>query len=205
MYGNRINNLVAFLRLENSVVPLKSSPFFKKVLLSLVIGNMAHVSSAVASEQLEKTGDILQVAVPAVAGVISIGYGDFNGLGQLVEGAIWTSAATHLLKFTINEERPNGGDHSFPSGHTSSAAQGAAYLQFRYGWQYGLPAYIATGVVGYSRVESDYHYWRDVIAGAALATGIQYAITGMRMSVTNFVVVPTFSDDGVGLYASLNF
>lgn len=73
VYGNRINNLVAFLRLENSVVPLKSSPFLKKVLLSLVIGNMAHVSSAVASEQLEKTGDILQVAVPAVAGVISIG------------------------------------------------------------------------------------------------------------------------------------
>ncbi|MOA60857.1 PAP2 superfamily protein [compost metagenome] len=40
-----------------------------------------------------------------------------------------------------------------------------------------MPAYVAAGAVGWSRVESDNHYWRDVIAGAAIATGFSYLFT----------------------------
>ena len=157
------------------------------------------------SETLEQTGDILQWGIPAGAGFISAAKWDGEGLGQLLEGALWTSLSTHVLKVTINEERPNGRDYSMPSGHTSAAAQGAAYLQFRYGWEYGVPAYALRGLVGYSRVENKYHYWRDVAAGAALATAIQYAITVRGASIANLAVAPTFDGDSVGVFASMNF
>ena len=32
---------------------------------------------------------------------------------------------THTIKRVVNKERPNGGDFSFPSGHTSAAFTGA--------------------------------------------------------------------------------
>jgi hypothetical protein len=102
--------------------------------------------------------------------MVSLMKGDSEGTKQWAEGALWTSVATHTLKFAVDEERPNGNDNnSFPSGHTSAAFQGAAFLQMRYGWEYGVPAYAAASFVGYSRVHGEYHYWRDVAAGAALA------------------------------------
>lgn len=76
--------------------------------------------------------DIGSIGIPLTAGLIAIAKEDEDGLVMLLEGAAYTIIATHSLKFAINAERPNGGDYSFPSGHTSSATQGAAYLQFRY-------------------------------------------------------------------------
>ncbi len=172
---------------------------------AMVVATVCLSGMTQANDQLETTGDILQFGIPVAAGMISMAKDDYDGLYELVEGAILTSAATHIMKVGFNETRPNGGDHSFPSGHTSAATQGAAYLQFRYGWEYGLPAYMAAGVVGYSRVESDHHYWRDVVAGAALATGIQYVITEMGFSVTDFAVTPSIGEKSVGVYASVSF
>lgn len=128
------------------------------------------------NKDLETFGDVAQIGIPVSAAAISLMYGDIEGLLQLTEGAIYTSAATHLLKFSIDEERPNGADlDSFPSGHTSAAVQGAAYLQFRYG-----------------------------AAGAALATGIQYAITRYRIAAFANVT-PYVNGDEVGVMAHMNF
>ncbi len=44
----------------------------------------------------------------------------------------------------------------------------AAYLERRYGWAYGAPAYAAAVFVGYSRVHAKEHWTTDVVAGAAL-------------------------------------
>ncbi len=75
---------------------------------------------------------------------------------------------TFTLKETVDKKRPNGHNHSFPSGHTSDAAFGAAFVTRRYGWMYGVPAFMLTGFVGWSRVESQEHFPEDVIAGAAI-------------------------------------
>jgi hypothetical protein len=48
----------------------------------------------------------------------------------------------------------------------------AAFLQDRYGWQYGVPAYLLSGYVAYVRVDTEHHRWRDIIAGAALSYGV---------------------------------
>ncbi|MCE0494792.1 phosphatase PAP2 family protein [Vibrio salinus] len=157
------------------------------------------------SKDLEEAGDILQWGIPVTAGIISSVKLDGEGLVQLGEGAMWTAISTHFLKVSLNAQRPNGQDFSMPSSHTSAAAQGAAYLQFRYGWKYGVPAYLLTGLVAYSRVDNDYHYWRDVIIGAALGTAIQYSVTLGGFSVTNLAIAPYFDGDSVGLYASMNF
>ncbi|EPP21635.1 phosphatase PAP2 family protein [Vibrio parahaemolyticus] len=167
-----------------------------------VVAPMAHAEN----ENLTKFGDIAQIGVPLTAGAIALWKGDGEGLFQLAEGALYTAAATHALKWAVDAERPDGSaNNSFPSGHTSAAAQGAAFLQMRYGWEYGLPAYAVTAVVGYSRVQADKHYWRDVAAGAVIATGVQYAVTKMGYSMTNIALAPYVNGDEVGLYASMQF
>jgi len=49
---------------------------------------------------------------------------------------------------------------------TTDAAFGAAFLQRRYGWWCGVPAYMLTGFLASSRVESHEHFSEDAIAGA---------------------------------------
>ena len=66
---------------------------------------------------------------------------------------------------------------SFPSGHTSAASSGASFIQKRYGWQCGIPAYLAASFVGWSRVEADQHYIEDVLAGAAIGFVGTYIFT----------------------------
>lgn len=177
----------------------------KAILFFLVFSASYYPSAFAYHHQLEEAGDMLAWGIPTLAGAISVAHMDGEGLVQLGEGAFWTALSTHFLKITVNATRPNGRNYSFPSSHTSAAAQGAAYLQFRYGWEYGVPAYMLTGLVAYSRVENKYHYWRDVIAGAALATGIQYAITRRGLSITNLAVVPVIDDESIGVYAYMEF
>lgn len=174
--------------------------------IALLVFPASYVSVVHADDSIVRAGDNLQLGIPLAAGVISLMKGDFAGTGEWAEGALWTSVATHTLKFAVDEERPNRNDNnSFPSGHTSAAFQGAAFLQMRYGWEYGLPAYAAAGFVGYSRVHGDYHYWHDVAAGAALAVGIQYVITEMGLSARNLVIAPIVSGKQYGLYASMSY
>ena len=154
---------------------------------------------------LGRFGDITQIAVPLAAGGTALYQGDRYGFGQAVEGAIYTSALTHALKFSIQRKRPNGKDYSFPSGHTSAAAQGAAFFQYRYGAAYGIPAWLLTGVVGYSRVEGKHHYWSDVAAGAALAAGVQYLVTREEINLSQFIVTPQWSDKYTGIQFSFRY
>lgn len=133
--------------------------------------------SAYAKSAFETYGDIAQFAIPLFAAGYSWQQDDQDGLKQFGYALLSTEATVQLLKQTVDATRPDGSEHSFPSGHTALAFSGASYLQMRYGWEYGLPAYVAAGAVGWSRVTSGHHYWRDVIAGAAIATGFSYVFT----------------------------
>lgn len=123
---------------------------------------------------IELAGDAIYLALP----ISALGYAayldDKQGIQALGSSYFATMGTTHLLKRIVNRQRPNSGNHSFPSGHTASAFSGAAFLQKRYGWQLGAPAYAMAAFTGYSRVQAKKHYWSDVFAGAALATGINH-------------------------------
>jgi len=80
-----------------------------------------------------------------------------------------TLAATYTLKYSVDEERPNGADsHSFPSGHAAVTFAGAEFIRKEYGWWWGVPAYTLASFVGYSRVKAKDHYTADVLTGATI-------------------------------------
>jgi len=133
------------------------------LILSLVVN-----SNTNASDVIEKAGDILQYVLPLTAAGMTLVNKDLNGTIQFAESAALTVGVTYGLKYTVDAERPNGGKYSFPSGHTSISFASAEFIRKRYGWEYGIPAYAVASFVGYSRVEANQHYTRDVIAGAAI-------------------------------------
>jgi membrane-associated phospholipid phosphatase len=130
-----------------------------------------------AKDAIERTGDLLQLAMPGAAVVAIAVHHDGGGLLQFAESVALNQGVTDGLKYAINERRPNGGHYSFPSGHTSIAFCSAEFLRKRYGWEYGIPAYVAAAFTGYSRVESREHWTHDVVAGAAIGFGSSYLFT----------------------------
>lgn len=148
----------------------------KKYLLFTII-SCSTLNQSQASNSFETYGDIGQFAIPVIAASISWYKDDYEGLKDFGYSFLATTATVEVLKNTVDATRPNGGSKSFPSGHTAWAFSGASYLHMRYGWDYGLPAYIAAGAVGWSRVDSDNHYWRDVVASAVIASGFSYFFT----------------------------
>jgi membrane-associated phospholipid phosphatase len=157
---------------------------------------------------LEIYGDVGQYAIPGVAAVVSLwreeGH-DNEGLIQLGISTLVTVGIVQGLKHTIDRERPNGKDRSFPSGHSAAAFSGASYLHYRYGWQYGTPAYLAASVVGYSRVEADKHFVGDVIAGAAIANLVAFFLVDSINE--DVVIIPVFNSKkpNFGILANFKF
>jgi membrane-associated phospholipid phosphatase len=144
----------------------KAHAFFIAIIFSAALS-----TEACASDGIERAGDILQIVLPAGAAALTIAEHDPKGLGQLAESGALTLGVTYGLKYAIAAKRPDGGSHSFPSGHTSISFCASEFIRERYGWGYAIPAYLASSFVGYSRVESKRHYTRDVIAGAAIGIG----------------------------------
>jgi len=133
--------------------------------------------SASAADGIETAGDILQYAIPVTAAGLTLTHRDGQGAFQLGESLAVTVGVTYALKYTINEQRPDGGGQSMPSGHTSFAFSGAEFMRKRYGWEYGVPAYAAASFVAYSRVEARRHHVRDVVAGAGIGILSSYIFT----------------------------
>ena len=119
-------------------------------------------------------GNIFQAALPVAAAALTSARDDGEGLKQFAYSGLATLGTTYALKYAIDSKRPNGGSHSFPSGHTSSAFWGASYIHERYGWQLGFPAEILAAAVAGSRVDAKAHHWRDVIASALIADTSAY-------------------------------
>jgi len=100
-----------------------------------------------------------------------------KGLGVELGAELATAGVTSLLKETTNRTRPNGGNNSFPSGHSSNAFSSATLAnrnlnsikmleEIRIPLQVGNTI-LASGVA-WARVEAGAHYPSDVLAGAAL-------------------------------------
>ncbi len=134
-----------------------------------------HCGGAVAMEE-ELPADIATALLPLTTYAIIYFKGDGEGEGQFLRSTgislLLNSTLRYGLKETDWSERPNGSPYGFPSGHAAFVTSSAAFLQDRYGWKYGLPAYAVVGYVSYVRVDTDHHRWRDVIAGVALSFGI---------------------------------
>ena len=156
---------------------MKHSIIRTNILLFVMLSCTAIGVDVQAADGIEIAGDILVVALPATAAGLTLGFRDGQGALELGKSAALMLGVTYGLKFTIDEKRPNGDDQSFPSGHASISFASAEFLRNRYGWEYGIPAYVAATFVAFSRAESKRHYTHDVIAGAAIGIGSSYLFT----------------------------
>lgn len=127
---------------------------------------------------IETSGDVLLFALPATALGTTLILGDKEGTLQFTKSFLLNQALTFGLKYATDKKRPfNNGDRAFPSGHTSTTFQSASFIQRRYGWTYGIPAYLLASYTGYSRIEAQRHDGWDVLAGAILGIGSTYLFT----------------------------
>lgn len=152
------------------------------------------------------SGDIGAVLLP-VAGLTAIlVQKDWQGLKQGVFVGITTLGVTYALKYAVKKERPDRSDnHSFPSMHTSVSFTAASFIQRRYGWKWGVPAYVVSTYVGWSRVYGKKHDWWDVAAGAAIGIGSSYIFTRPFTKKHELTLSPVAGDGHCGIYASMKF
>ncbi len=123
------------------------------------------------------TGDVMAYVLPAAALGFTAYFKDGDGAWEFGESATITMAVTFGLKYSIHSRRPTGEAHSFPSGHAAITFSSAEFMRKRYGWKFGVPAYIFASLVGYSRVRAHEHYFRDVAAGAAVGIATTYMVS----------------------------
>lgn len=140
---------------------------------------------------LQNVGNGVAIALPLVAGGISLYKDDWNGAGQLALSTVATVGTAYLIQHFVKEEKPyckglpGCPNDAFPSTTSALAFAPAQYLWNRYGWEYGLPAYAAAGFVGASRVISKEHNWWDVAASGAISWTYNWIITGRYQEPDN--------------------
>ena len=117
---------------------------------------------------------------------------------DLIRAHVLNGVLTTSLKVSVNRTRPNGGKHSFPSGHTSAAFSSAGVLQQHFGWKVGVPAYAAAGFVGLTRVRDRAHWVSDVVFGAAVGLASARAVARGHQSST-WTIVPVAVPGGGGI------
>jgi hypothetical protein len=123
------------------------------------------------------------VQIGIAGGLYGLGLASHNGAvaevgSALVETQLVQSAMTQGLKFAVDRTRPNGGHHSFPSGHTAASFTTADVVLQRFGWRAGAAAYIAAAYVGASRIADRQHYLSDTVFGAAIGIASARTFSG---------------------------
>ena len=97
------------------------------VTVVLVLALLTPIRSAGASDQVENTGDVLRLLIPAVAYGGTFYLHDSEGRKQFYKSFFTNLGVTYALKASISKTRPNGEDNdSFPPtwGHPMSPGAG---------------------------------------------------------------------------------
>ncbi len=140
----------------------------------------------------------------------------FDQSKYLLISNIISSGITHGLKNIISKTRPNGEDHSFPSGHTTLAFTNATVLYNEFNQSSPILAYSGYAfavTTGTFRMLNNKHWFSDVLVGAGigiLATEIVYYFEPLKnfnpfKKSENISFVPYASGDNYGFYFSYRF
>lgn len=158
-------------------------------------------------DALRNTTDVLCLVPDAAALGVAIAKHDTEGLKQLGLSTATCLAVNYGLELCIRKDRPDGtGHHAFPSTHTAVAFNGSTFLMKRYGWKWGVPAYVLSSFVAWGRVKTDRHDWWDVLGGAAIGAGTAYIFTKPFVKDVDVSIAPTaFGESGYGLTATIQF
>ncbi len=160
-----------------------------------------------AKDNTEKLGDAIYILSPTVAYGSTFYKDDPQGRMQFYKSILTNTAVTFALKYSVKKQRPNGKDNrSFPSGHTSTSFQSAAFLHKRYGLTAAVPLYIGATYVAYSRVDSKNHDTTDVLAGALIGGLSSYFFTTPYKKKKPMIqLMPVVSNNTLGLTFSAHW
>lgn len=75
---------------------------------------------------------------------------------------------TRGWKAAVDETRPDGSRHSFPSGHAARAFAGAELIRLDYGIAPAVTAYAFATGIALMRLYNNRHWLTDVVAGAGI-------------------------------------
>ena len=143
--------------------------------------------------------DVVLGVMPAATLGIALFKRDWKGIAIGAAECAGTLAVTYGLKYAVKKRRPDGSDnHSFPSAHTSMAFVAASLVMRRYGWKFGVPAYVLAGYVAWGRTYARKHDFWDVAAGAALGTAVGLIATTPFAREHDLKVAPAVERDPVG-------
>ena len=117
---------------------------------------------------------------------------------DLIRAQVLTRVVTQGIKLTVRRARPDGGNFSFPSGHSSGTFATATVLQCHFGWKAGVPAYALATYVAGSRLQENRHYVSDVMFGAAIGILARAVSTSVRQPVSEFTEAPPRARSGKG-------
>jgi membrane-associated phospholipid phosphatase len=149
----------------------------KNLLFALVLLVSISPKSTAQNSSVTSAGDIIQFVIPAAAlsATIFCKENEQKPTWQFFKTYGTACIAAQVIKHVVLKPRPDGTDnYSFPSGHTTSAIAGAAFIQRKYGWAYGIPSYAMASFVGYSRVQAKKHDTWDVLGGATIGIASAY-------------------------------
>lgn len=140
-----------------------------------------------------------------------------------LEGFAITGLLTTVIKFATGRARPNqlgnnsddwdgfsfSGNHSFPSGHTSTAFAIATVFANEYEEQIWVPpvAYTLSTLTGLSRMNDRKHWASDVFFGAALGYFISKTILKLHSAKKgrHFTIYPRISKRETGIAMNYRF
>ena len=131
-----------------------------------------------------------------------------NILNQAIitaKAELLTNLIVHGMKTIIPSERPNGGAHSMPSGHTAQAFLSATILDMEYRdtspW-ISVSGYAAASATGILRMVNNKHWISDVLIGAGIgifSTKAVYFTHKYRWGKkSNMVILPAIYPNGGG-------
>jgi len=171
-------------------------------MLILLVFNTTRVAAQIPPQDdtstLRRIGDVIHIALPALAGGSAAAKRDWDGLLQFGTSFGATVGTFAGIKAMVAKDRPDVADRrSFPSGHMALSFSGASFITKRYGLKYGIPALVAAGFVGYTRIEGQKHFADDVVAGAGIA--LIYNWMFVRPEGENVWIKPTSFRGGYGL------
>jgi membrane-associated phospholipid phosphatase len=150
----------------------------KLQLTIFIVIAMLGSSECHADSDKEKQADILMLALPASAYLLTLSKRDEQGAWSLTKSLGLAALGTLALNSVIDKDSPNGtSSDAFPSGHATISFASATFIQKRYGWRPAIPAYIVASYVGWLRVETDDHDSADVVGGAAIGIISSYLLT----------------------------
>lgn len=161
-------------------------------------------------------GDLLGQLLPNIAYVVGQGVAHYYGntkaerrAWNMIKATAYTGGVVTVLKYTVQQERPDKSTrNSFPSGHSSTAFAFAGHVLEEHGWAWGSASLAMASFVGYSRIQDNRHYLQDVVAGATIGLAYGIGITqldGGKGDGTGVSIVPVYDRDLFGLFAMSEF